>query len=60
MAIVQDRWKLVKALDEDSLFEMYDLAADPREQNDLAWSDVVRRESLEHDLDTFRDLDRWP
>jgi choline-sulfatase len=60
MAIVEGHHKLVKALDEDRLYELYDLAGDPREENDLAWSDVERRESLEHDLDLFRDLDRWP
>jgi arylsulfatase A-like enzyme len=60
MALVQGRHKLVKALDEDSLYELYDLDADPREEVDLAWKDVALRESMERDLDTFRDLDRWP
>jgi len=60
MVLVHDHYKLVKALDEDRLFELYDLAADPREENDLAWTEVGLRETMERDLDTFRDLDRWP
>jgi hypothetical protein len=60
MVLVHDHYKLVKALDEDKLFELYDLAADPREENDLAWTEVALRETMERDLDTFRDLDRWP
>jgi arylsulfatase A-like enzyme len=60
MVLVQDHYKLVKALDEDKLFELYDLQADPREENDLAWTEVGLRETMERDLDTFRDLDRWP
>jgi hypothetical protein len=60
MVLVRDHHKLIKALDEERLFELYDLQADPREEHDLAWTDVGRRETMERDLDLFRDLERWP
>jgi hypothetical protein len=60
LALVQDRYKLVKAMDEEDLFELYDLQADPGEQRDLSWTKPELRESMERDLDLFRDLDRWP
>jgi hypothetical protein len=60
LALVQDRWKLVKALDEEKLFELYDLEADPREERDLAWTEGGRRETMERALELFRDIDRWP
>jgi hypothetical protein len=60
LALVQDRWKLVKALDEEKLFELYDLAADPHEERDLAWTEIGLRDTMERDLDLFRDLDHWP
>jgi sulfatase-like protein len=60
MALVTSHYKLVKALDEQDLFELFDLEADPGEQVDLAWTQLGLRRSMERDLDTFRDLDRWP
>jgi arylsulfatase A-like enzyme len=60
MALVSSHYKLVKAFDEQDLFELYDLDADPGEHVDLAWTQVELRRALERDLDTFRDLDRWP
>jgi arylsulfatase A-like enzyme len=60
MVLVRDHHKLVKALDEDSLFELYDLDADPREERDLAWTQVALRDTLERALETFRDVDGWP
>jgi arylsulfatase A-like enzyme len=60
MALVSRHYKLVKAFDEQDLFELYDLDADPDERVDLAWTQVDLRRSLEHALETFRDLDRWP
>jgi hypothetical protein len=60
MVLVQDHYKMVKALDEDKLFELYDLDADPREEVDLAWTQIGLRETMERDLETFRDIDRWP
>lgn len=60
MALVRGRHKLVKALDEDRLYELYDLESDPGETVDLSWTQIGLRQSLERDLDTYRDLDRWP
>jgi arylsulfatase A-like enzyme len=60
MVLVRDHHKLVKALDEDKLFELYDLDADGREENDLAWTEISLRETMERELETFRDIDAWP
>jgi hypothetical protein len=60
LALVTRDYKLVKALDEQDLFELYDLSADPGERVDLAWTQIGLRKSLERDLETFRDIDRWP
>jgi arylsulfatase A-like enzyme len=60
MVLVRDHHKLVKALDEDKLFELYDLDADGREENDLAWTEIGLRETMERELETFRDIDAWP
>jgi hypothetical protein len=60
LALVQDDWKLVKALDEEKLFELYNLSTDPHEERDLAWTEIGLRESMDRDLELYRDLDRWP
>jgi hypothetical protein len=60
MALVESHYKLVKALDEDHLYELYDLEADPGERVDLVFTQTGLRETMERELDTFRDLDRWP
>jgi hypothetical protein len=60
MVVVEDHYKLVKALDEDKLYELYDLDTDPHEENDLSWTQIRLRETMERDLETFRDLDHWP
>jgi choline-sulfatase len=60
MALVDNHYKLVKAFDEERLFELYDLDADPDERVDLAWTQTALRAAMEHKLDLYRDLDRWP
>ena len=56
-AIVQDRYKLIVTF-EDGLVELYDLAADPGEQHDLAPHLELPR--LRRALELYRDLDGYP
>jgi len=42
------------------LFELYDLSADPREEHDLAWTEVGLRDTMERELELYRDIDHWP
>jgi arylsulfatase A-like enzyme len=56
LAVISNGWKLIRHL-EDGRLELYDLAADPREANDLSGSSaeavVARREVLVRALDRF-------
>src|SRR5262249_51804737 len=57
MAIVSGHNKLVQSLDEDGLYELYDLASDPGEARDLAWKRPDLRASLSRALTLFQDID---
>ena len=56
-AIIEDRYKLIVTF-EDGLVELYDLAADPDEQHDLAPHLELPR--LRRALEVYRDLDGYP
>jgi arylsulfatase A-like enzyme len=57
--IVEGSLKLSKTF-EDGALTMFDLAADPDEQMDLAQGRRTDADRLEHDLELYRDLDEYP
>jgi arylsulfatase A-like enzyme len=57
--LVDGNAKLIETF-EDSLREMYDVAADPLETVDLVPDDPADVERLRHELALYRDIDRWP
>lgn len=59
LAIVEDRYKLVRALDEN-LTELYDVVDAPGEERDLTSRAPEVERRLLHDLELYRDIDKWP
>jgi hypothetical protein len=59
LVLIDERHKLIKALTEAALWELYDLG-DTAEERDLAFSDAPTRLRLDHQLERFRDIDQWP
>jgi arylsulfatase A-like enzyme len=55
LSITEEGWKLVRT-DATSRFELYDLAADPRELHDLAAEQPERREALAKKLEQWRSM----